>query len=311
MKKYDVFISSKSEDYKLAEQVYDFLVENGLSVFLASRELDRLGVARGDDAIDEAIDSTTHMIVVASSAANVNSKWVRHEWGTFSHDLRSGYRSGNLITVLTESVRLKDLPSGLRHNQSFNFKNYKKSILSYVKLNEESQNDSTIPPLIKAENKPVTSTGSSKKRGLVAAAVLALMLLLGVAGYYMFLNNNSGNSKKDPGVDTLAQKKVIEDPLEKSKNDTILDESKYDWLAKRYVTNDDIEKCHSANDVRLLRNSIYARHGYIFRDDSLNEYFSKFKWYKGVSRETPKDFNRYENANIIFLNAKEKQLPSQ
>lgn len=310
MKKYDVFISSKSEDYKLAEQVYDFLVENGLSVFLASRELDRLGVARGDDAIDEAIDSTTHMIVVASSAANVNSEWVKHEWGTFSHDLRSGYRSGNLITVLTESVRLKDLPSGLRHNQSFNFKNYKKSILSYVKLNEESQNDSTIPPLIKAENKPVTSTGSSKKRVWIVAASLAIIFLLAVFGYYKFLHNNSGNSERATKKDSIERSQAPKES-KKAINDTILDESKYDWLAKRYVTNDDIEKCHSANDVRLLRNSIYARHGYIFRDDSLNEYFSKFKWYKGVSRETPKDFNRYENANIIFLNAKEKQLPSQ
>lgn len=309
MKKYDVFISSKSEDYKLAEQVYDFLVENGLSVFLASRELDRLGVARGDDAIDEAIDSTTHMIVVASSAANVNSEWVKHEWGTFSHDLRSGYRSGNLITVLTESVRLKDLPSGLRHNQSFNFKNYKKSILSYVKLNEESQNDS-ISPSINRENEAVASTGSSKKRVWIVAASLAIIFLLAVFGYYKFLRNNSGNSEMATKKDSIERSQAPKES-KKAINDTILDESKYDWLAKRYVTNDDIEKCHSANDVRLLRNSIYARHGYIFRDDSLNEYFSKFKWYKGVSRETPKDFNRYENANIIFLNAKEKQLPSQ
>ena len=41
-KKYDVFISSKSEDYPIAERVYDFLVANGLSVFLASKELEKI-----------------------------------------------------------------------------------------------------------------------------------------------------------------------------------------------------------------------------------------------------------------------------
>lgn len=40
-----MFISSKSEDYPIAEKVYDFLVANGLTVFLASTELRRIGEA--------------------------------------------------------------------------------------------------------------------------------------------------------------------------------------------------------------------------------------------------------------------------
>ena len=55
-KKYDVFISSKSEDYPIAEKVYDFLVANGLTVFLASTELSRIGEAEYSEAVDAAID---------------------------------------------------------------------------------------------------------------------------------------------------------------------------------------------------------------------------------------------------------------
>lgn len=134
--KYNVFISSKSEDYHLAEQVYNFLKENGLKVFLASRELDRLGEAQYADAIDEALDHTTHMIVVASSVEHIKSKWVKSEWSTFSNDLKSGYRSGNLLNVLTKDIKLKDLPASIRHNQSFTFENYKEHILSYLQEDE-------------------------------------------------------------------------------------------------------------------------------------------------------------------------------
>ena len=58
---YDVFISSKSEDYPIAEQIYDFLHSKGLSVFLASKKLDEIGEAQYALAIDEAIDKSNHM----------------------------------------------------------------------------------------------------------------------------------------------------------------------------------------------------------------------------------------------------------
>jgi len=134
--KYNVFISSKSEDYHLAEQVYNFLKQKGLKVFLASRELDQIGEAQYASAIDEAIDNTTHMIVVASSIDNINSRWVKHEWGTFSSDLKSGFRSGNLLNVLTNDLQIMKLPPSLRHNQTFTFDNYMEHILSYLKEDE-------------------------------------------------------------------------------------------------------------------------------------------------------------------------------
>ncbi|MGM9738800.1 MAG: EF-Tu/IF-2/RF-3 family GTPase [Candidatus Cryptobacteroides sp.] len=130
-KKYDVFISSKSEDYRMAEKVYDYFIHNGLSVFFACKELQRIGDAQYAMAIDEALDSTTHMVVVASSLKNINSKWIQYEWSTFSNDLKSGYRQGNLLTILTDSVELKSLPPSLRHQQSFRYNNFI-NIIEYV-----------------------------------------------------------------------------------------------------------------------------------------------------------------------------------
>lgn len=135
-KKYDVFISSKSEDYSYAEEVYDFLRTNNLSVFLACKELDRLGDSEYAKCIDEALDNTLHMVVIASSMEYLKYGWVYYEWSTFCNDLNSGYRTGNIITLLTPNIKLPDLPASLRHKQSFVINDYKSHILSYIGNND-------------------------------------------------------------------------------------------------------------------------------------------------------------------------------
>ncbi len=132
-KKYNVFISSKSDDYKYAEEIYDFLVGQGLSVFLACRELKRIGEAEYALSIDAALDNTEHMIVMISSIDHLNSKWVQHEWSTFSNDKKSGYREGNLLVIKFPEVNQNELPSSLRHNETFLFDSYKDSLLYYLK----------------------------------------------------------------------------------------------------------------------------------------------------------------------------------
>ena len=135
-RKYDVFISSKSEDYAYAEQVYDFLTEKGFSVFLACRELKKIGNSQYSVAIDDALDETEHMIVICSSARYAHSKWVRYEWSTFDNDKKSGYRNGNLIVILFPEVEQKDLPPALRHQEHIMFAEYKESVLFYLTLEE-------------------------------------------------------------------------------------------------------------------------------------------------------------------------------
>ena len=131
--KYDVFISSKSEDYSLANELYDYLHNEGYSVFVASKELEQIGEAQYRKAIDAALDATKHMVVVASSIEHINSKWVSYEWSIFSNDINSGYRDGNILTILSPNIQLKNLPAGLRHQQSFSVDSYKPGILGYLK----------------------------------------------------------------------------------------------------------------------------------------------------------------------------------
>lgn len=135
--KYDIFISCKSDDYKYGRQIYDSLIEQkrfDKKVFLADKELRKLGIADYGKAIDEALDSSAHMIVVCSNPEYLEkekSPYVYSEWHTFTEEIRSGHKKGNLMTVLTDNVKIKDLPIALRNSQSFPLSDYS-SIITYI-----------------------------------------------------------------------------------------------------------------------------------------------------------------------------------
>ncbi|MDO4950693.1 MAG: YARHG domain-containing protein [Bacteroidales bacterium] len=82
--------------------------------------------------------------------------------------------------------------------------------------------------------------------------------------------------------------------------------TQYDWLSTRYATYDDIRN-YDSGQIRVLKNSIYARHGRRFKDANLRKYFNSQPWYNPRYDEVPaKQFNKYENANIAFLKKYEK-----
>ena len=66
-----------------------------------------------------------------------------------------------------------------------------------------------------------------------------------------------------------------------------------------YLTESDLEGL-TQEQLRLARNELYARYGYIFEDEGLRNYFEQKSWYQGtVSRDNFNEsvFNEYETAN--------------
>jgi hypothetical protein len=77
--------------------------------------------------------------------------------------------------------------------------------------------------------------------------------------------------------------------------------TQYDWLSVRYANYDDIYGMDKGQ-LRVLRNSIYARHGRKFKDKNLRAYFNTQRWYNPIYDEIPASrLNKYEKANIEFL----------
>lgn len=54
-----------------------------------------------------------------------------------------------------------------------------------------------------------------------------------------------------------------------------------------------------------MRNYIFARHGYIFKDNALTQHFSQYSWYKPTSKDVLGKFNSYEKKNVAIIKARE------
>ncbi len=72
---------------------------------------------------------------------------------------------------------------------------------------------------------------------------------------------------------------------------------------KKYYTKEEFEK-EPMLVIHLAKNEIYARHGYIFKNEDLYNYFMGCIWYSPTcNRQDFKDsvFNEYEKANLELL----------
>jgi uncharacterized protein YegL len=110
-----IFLSAKSEDFHSAQQVYSLLKKNGYNVFFSDQTLPHMGKSDYRREIDRALDLAKHMVVVTSRKEYVESKWVEAEWGSFINEKRSGRKQGNIITLITGSMCIEDLPGSLRY----------------------------------------------------------------------------------------------------------------------------------------------------------------------------------------------------
>lgn len=128
---YDVFISCKSEDYIYAEEIYNFLKENGFNVFLANKELRQMGDSEYRKAISQALKSTYHLIVFASKTDYVDSTWVYYEWDWFLVAKIKGKKPGKILSILKD-ISIDDINADLWKYESKSFYNYKESLIAYV-----------------------------------------------------------------------------------------------------------------------------------------------------------------------------------
>lgn len=67
-----------------------------------------------------------------------------------------------------------------------------------------------------------------------------------------------------------------------------------------YITNHDLVG-KTKEEVALIRNEIYARHGYVFNTEAYQEYFSQKSWYEPNPDFSEAQLNEIEIANKDFL----------
>ena len=63
----------------------------------------------------------------------------------------------------------------------------------------------------------------------------------------------------------------------------------------------------TAKELTYLRNSVYAKHGYIFNSQELNDYFKLFSWYSPNPNVTESILDNMERTNVNFIKNYQEQ----
>lgn len=154
-----------------------------------------------------------------------------------------------------------------------------------------------VPPVFNGPQQPDSvQPAPAKKNNAWIFIVLAVVLVagLGVGGFFIYQNF----IKK---TETINYDTSVNNENSYYDNNAI-DESEYEYeyLREREMTYADVEG-KSAEELRLMRNYIFARRGYIFESEDLKEYFERFSWYVPLYYDVTPRLSDIEKYNINFI----------
>ena len=151
---YDIFISfkGKNEELKISDEdqremndLYDFLKDEGYSVFFSPRSMHKHTGMYYDAYIFSALQSAKVMIVYGSNPEYFTSTWVQNEWTRFLRMVDNGEKKMGSCIVVYNGFNPYELPHDLRRIQAVDAsqKRYYIDILNCVKniLAEEKKVD--------------------------------------------------------------------------------------------------------------------------------------------------------------------------
>jgi len=74
----------------------------------------------------------------------------------------------------------------------------------------------------------------------------------------------------------------------------------YQWLSERLATADDLAG-KSQSELRIMRNTIYAMHGYIFKTADMKEHFGNLSWYQARKNDVSSELSSIERKNVMLI----------
>lgn len=113
-----------------------------------------------------------------------------------------------------------------------------------------------------------------------------------------------------PASDTTVQdkKQVVQQDnnmpaqTEQKQNETVSTDEYILPTDTQYISESDLQGL-TQEQVALARNEVYARHGYIFKNEDYQKYFSSKSWYKPDATYQPTDdtLSKIEKANVDLI----------
>ena len=156
------------------------------------------------------------------------------------------------------------------------------------------QQSTTVPPSIPQSQQQQQLFNF--KTVFLIIAIVTIWIIAIVIAFYIGKNhivkntNNSTTTTIDTGVGTgiphtSTSTETQQSPIQQSQNENYnykIDADNVDDIMNQVLNgNEAMLRNYSLSELRIIRNTIYARKGYIFKSDDLRNYFEKKSWYSG------------------------------
>ena len=145
---------------------------------------------------------------------------------------------------------------------------------------------------------------------IIAILLVTILVCVGILGYILYTMNSDSDTDVPPTQIEGQEEEYTEDDRE-VENDSerySKDEPEYLFPSDReYITEYDL-RYKTKEEVALIRNEIYARHGYIFKSETYQSYFESKDWYRPNPYFDDSLFNEIEKSNKDFIVEYEKSM---
>lgn len=270
--KHDIFISYSRQDKETVDMICKCLDDNNISYF---RDIFDISISSTfTQTLADAILSCRLVLFIASKnsfASNYTSKEV-----TFAYQ--------NHIAIMPLLIDNTPMPT----NYSFMFSDVQCMSLQNTSMqrligdidNLLAGNNTKIQAPKHVPLRTQYNTRKGKKRGCLGTIFMAIGILATLFFALVIIDANSRNSSNTHvGIESI-------------------DGDFYHISGSRKLTEEDV-KGKTSHELRIMRNEIYARHGYIFKDPILRDYFIQKSWYKPTTISVT--FNDIEEYNVRFI----------
>ncbi len=113
-------------------------------------------------------------------------------------------------------------------------------------------------------------------------------------------NSSDGNSLNQGGSSTNNNTVNNNNTVGETSNNNSYSQCRYPQASERLLTPSDLSSMNK-EDLRIMRNEIFARHGYIFKTVDMKSYFAKQSWYRGNYNDVSSMLTSIEKSNIELI----------
>lgn len=168
-----------------------------------------------------------------------------------------------------------------------------------------SSDEASGQEYVQQPTNPIVPSPEKKGNNTLVFSLVAVILIL-LVGLVTVMSRKDKSETENMeitvgnNVDNNADQDVSEYDEFQSDDEEYMSYGFYDVACGRLLDEADIADC-TKGELRIMRNWIYARHGYIFKSQDLRDYFSKFGWYEPRYSDVSSLLSDVEKKNVEFI----------